>query len=61
MNATAAKDRGYVKLITIVSILIPIAVAVLLFMPVRIFDESSWVKLLPHVNAVINDAFTAEL
>lgn len=54
MNATAAKDRGYVKLITIVSILIPIAVAVLLFMPVRIFDESSWVKLLPHVNAVIN-------
>lgn len=54
MSTTISKDQGYVRLITIVSVIIPIAVAVLLFMPVKMFGESEWVKYLPHVNAVIN-------
>lgn len=54
MEATVSKDRSYIRLITIVSIVIPVAVAILLFMPVKIFGESDWVKVLPHINAAIN-------
>ncbi len=54
MAATMTKDHTYIRLITAISVIIPIAVAVLLFMPVRLFTEADWVKLLPHINAVIN-------
>ncbi|MEQ9302102.1 MAG: DUF420 domain-containing protein [Cyclobacteriaceae bacterium] len=54
MEATVSRDRSYLRLITIVSIVIPVAVAILLFMPVKIFAGSDWVKVLPHVNAAIN-------
>ncbi len=54
MATTVFRDRSYVRLITIVSIVIPIAVAVLLFMPVKILAGSEWVKFLPHINAAIN-------
>lgn len=54
MAPTVSRDRSYVRLITIVSIVIPIAVAILLFMPVKILSGSDWVKLLPHINAAIN-------
>ncbi len=54
MAPTVSRDRSYVRLITIVSIVIPIAVAVLLFMPVKILAGSEWVKFLPHINAAIN-------
>jgi putative membrane protein len=54
MSAAVSNDKAYIKLITVVSVIIPIAVAILLFMPVRVFDESGWVKMLPHINAIIN-------
>lgn len=54
MSTAVSNDKAYVKLITVVSVIIPIAVAILLFMPVRVFDESGWVKMLPHINAIIN-------
>ena len=42
------------KIILGVSILIPIAVAILLFMPNRIELFGEWTYVLPHFNAVIN-------
>ncbi|MEQ8712562.1 MAG: DUF420 domain-containing protein [Cyclobacteriaceae bacterium] len=54
MAPTVSRDRSLVRLITVVSVVIPIAVAVLLFMPVKILAGSEWVKFLPHINAVIN-------
>lgn len=42
--------------IIIVSFLIPIVVAVLLFMPAKIDTGAEWVYFLPHLNAVINTA-----
>jgi putative membrane protein len=54
MGTTVAKDRVYVRLMTVVSIVIPTAVAIILFMPGKIFGESDWVRILPHINAVIN-------
>ncbi len=41
--------------ISVVSVVIPLAVAVLIFMPARL-DTGDWVKFLPHLNAVINSA-----
>ena len=43
-----------VKLITVVSVLIPIAVAILLFMPSKIDLFGDWTYKLPHFNAIIN-------
>jgi len=43
-----------VNVIKIVSILIPIAVAVLLFMPSKINLFGDWTYKLPHFNAIIN-------
>ncbi len=54
MAPIVSRDRSLVRLITVVSVVIPIAVAVLLFMPVKILAGSEWVKFLPHINAVIN-------
>ena len=43
-----------VNVIVAVSILIPVAVAVLLFMPSKISIFGEWTYKLPHFNAVIN-------
>jgi putative membrane protein len=40
--------------IVIISIAIPLAVAVLLFMPSKITSLGDWVYFLPHLNAMIN-------
>ncbi len=42
--------------IVIVSIAIPLVVAILLFMPSKITSLGDWVYFLPHLNAVINTA-----
>ena len=46
--------NNLVKIITIVSVIIPLAVAVLLFMPSKIELFGDWTYQLPHFNAVIN-------
>jgi putative membrane protein len=44
-----------------ISILIPVAVAVLIFMPSKINLGVGWVYFLPHLNAIINSAATVAL
>jgi putative membrane protein len=44
-----------------VSIAIPLAVAVLLFMPTKVTTLGDWVYFLPHLNAVINTAASVAL
>lgn len=48
------KDKSIYNWITIVSILVPVVVAVLLFMPTKIDIGEEWVYFLPHLNAVVN-------
>ena len=43
-----------VNVIKVVSVLIPIAVAILLFMPSKITLFGDWTYKLPHFNAIIN-------
>lgn len=45
----------------VISILIPVVVAVLLFMPTKIGSGVEWVYFLPHLNAVINSAASVAL
>lgn len=47
--------------IVAISVIIPLAVAVLLFMPAKVDVGSDWVYFLPHLNAVINSASTLAL
>lgn len=53
-----AKVKGW---IIGISILIPVAVAVLIFMPSKLDLGVEWVYFLPHLNAVINSAATLAL
>lgn len=53
-----AKVKGW---IIGISILIPVAVAVLIFMPTKLDLGADWVYFLPHLNAVINSAATLAL
>tara|TARA_Y100001954_G_scaffold139109_1_gene148245 strand:- start:3799 stop:4305 length:507 start_codon:yes stop_codon:yes gene_type:complete len=54
-NNTLSYNRTLsVNVIAIVSVLIPVAVAVLLFMPSKISIFGEWTYKLPHFNAVIN-------
>ena len=53
-----AKVKGW---IIGISVAIPLAVAVLLFMPAKITVLGDWVYFLPHLNAVINTAASLAL
>lgn len=44
-----------------ISIVIPLAVAVLIFMPAKITALGDWVYFLPHLNAVVNTAASVAL
>lgn len=56
------ENEGKVKgWIISISVLIPVAVAVLLFMPSKIDLGAEWVYFLPHLNAVMNSAATLAL
>ena len=55
------KDKVIYGWIIFVSILVPVLVAVLLFMPSKIAIDRSWVYFLPHLNAVINTAASLAL
>jgi len=61
-NSTLLQNEKKVKnWIVAISVIIPLAVAVLLFMPAKIDVGSDWVYFLPHLNAVINSASTLAL
>jgi len=47
-------NNKLVNVIKVVSVLIPIAVAILLFMPSKITLFGDWTYKLPHFNAIIN-------
>ncbi|MFC3415586.1 DUF420 domain-containing protein [Algoriphagus hitonicola] len=61
-NKSLLEQEGKVKnWIIFISILIPVAVAVLLFMPQKVDVGAEWVYFLPHLNAIINSATTLAL
>ncbi len=61
-KSTLLANEGKVKSwIIIISILIPVVVAVLLFTPSKIGSGAEWVYFLPHLNAVINTAASIAL
>ncbi len=51
----AKRTINYTLYIFILSVAIPLAVALLLFMPSKL-EMGEWVKFLPHLNGVINSA-----
>jgi putative membrane protein len=61
-NMRVSQDEGNIKgWIIGISVAIPLAVAVLLFMPAKITALGDWVYFLPHLNAVINSAASVAL
>ncbi|MEN2282355.1 DUF420 domain-containing protein [Algoriphagus sp. SE2] len=61
-KSTLLQNENKVKnWIVAISVIIPVAVAVLLFMPAKVDVGSDWVYFLPHLNAVINSAATIAL
>ncbi len=61
MTTLAAENKGYTRLIIVLSVAIPLAVAVLLFAPQKFLEFGSWVKSLPTLNAVLNSLTTVLL
>lgn len=56
------QNEGKVKnWIIAISVVIPVVVAILIFMPSKLDLGSDWVYFLPHLNAVINTAATVAL
>lgn len=60
MLKTANESRS-LTIIGILSVVIPLAVAVLLFSPSKLQVEGGWVDFLPHLNGVINTATSLAL
>ena len=54
-------DKGIIRWISVIAVIVPVLVAILLFMPSKIDIASNWVYFLPHLNAVINSAATVAL
>jgi len=54
-------DKIVIRWISVIAVIVPVLVAVLLFMPSKIDVSSDWVYFLPHLNAVINSAATVAL
>jgi putative membrane protein len=57
----SSNEKPMLRWITLISILIPIVVAVLLFMPSKVDLGADWPYFLPHLNAVINTAASIAL
>lgn len=55
------EDKGIIRWVTLIAIVVPIVVAILLFMPTKVDFASDWVYFLPHLNAVINSAASVAL
>lgn len=55
MNSTELKnEKSQTRQIVIISIIIPVAVAFLIFAPWKIENAGEWTEYLPHLNGVIN-------
>ncbi|HBH21931.1 MAG TPA: DUF420 domain-containing protein [Cytophagales bacterium] len=50
----ALGKKNYTAWIIVLSIAIPVVVAILLFSPAKFDADAAWAKQLPHINAVIN-------
>jgi len=57
----AAKENRHLTIIAILSVVIPLVVAVLLFSPTKLQLEDGWVRFLPHMNGMINTATSLAL
>lgn len=55
MEITQNETRN-LRIIGVLSVAIPVVVAILLFMPVRLNLGADWVYMLPGLNAVVNSA-----
>ncbi|MEB2781792.1 DUF420 domain-containing protein [Algoriphagus sp. C2-6-M1] len=60
-NSLLENERKVKGWIIAISVIIPMAVAVLIFMPSKIDLGVAWVYFLPHLNAVVNSAATLAL
>ena len=60
-NSLLQNEAKVKNWIIIISVLIPVAVAVLLFMPSKVDIGAEWVYFLPHLNAVMNSAASLAL
>lgn len=60
-NSQLSGEKKVQNWIVGISIAIPLAVAILLFMPSKITSLGDWVYFLPHLNAVINSAASLAL
>jgi putative membrane protein len=60
-SSLSTSDKGIIRWISVIAVVVPVLVAVLLFMPSKIDVASDWVYFLPHLNAVINSAATVAL
>lgn len=56
-----ANQKSYIKLIWVLSIAIPVVVAILIFAPEKIEGAGDWVYILPHLNATFNSITTIVL
>ena len=60
-SSVVNSEKGIIRWISIIAVIVPVLVAILLFMPTKIDVASDWVYFLPHLNAVINSAATLAL
>jgi putative membrane protein len=60
-SVDSSGETTVLRWITVISVAVPVVVAVLLFMPSKVDVGADWVYFLPHLNAVINSAATVAL
>jgi len=53
---TKKAEKRYFRSIAAVSVLVPVLVAALLFLPFKIEADDQWIYHLPHLNALINSS-----
>ncbi len=58
MATLTADNKNYTRIIIVLSVLIPVAVAILLFAPQKFLAFGDWVKNLPTLNAILNSLTT---
>jgi putative membrane protein len=60
MKGNSQKGK-YTLTILVISVIIPLVVAILLFMPEKFITRGEWIKILPHLNGLINTLTTGIL
>ncbi len=60
MIETKTENR-HLLIIGVLSVVVPLLVAILIFMPAKLDLGSDWVLFLPHLNATLNSATTVAL